>query len=227
MTLAAIFGAQPVAEAHEENLDARIRDYLLQNPEIILEALEVMSKRDAQAGLLRKLDAFPDLFTRPAELGLGAPEAPIKVVEFFDYRCAPCKAVHPKLKAFVNANPDLRIEMRQLPILSPGSERAARFALAVLDQYGPVAYGAVHDRLWDLKGPLNLAAFAMIAKAEGLDFESVDAAMNKPSVDQRIARNRDMAIAFEILGTPAFVSRTSVIFGNTDLEVLGKAWLGP
>lgn len=212
--------------AHEPDLDARIRDYILEHPEIIVEALEVLSQREAQAAVLRKLAQFPDLFTRPPELGLGDPDAPVRVVELFDYRCIPCKAAHPQLQALVAANPQLRIEMRHLPILSPGSERAARFALAVLDLYGPDRYAAVHARLWTLKGPLNTTGFTRIAEQEALDMDAVEAAMDAPWIDDRISTNRDLAIALEIRGTPAFISENSVAFGVSDLQALADGWLG-
>ncbi|MGB1389813.1 MAG: DsbA family protein [Paracoccaceae bacterium] len=211
--------------AHEPDFDARIRDYILNNPEIIVEALEVLSQREAQTALVRKLTQFPDLFTRAPVLGLGDPAAPVRVVELFDYRCTPCKAAHPQLKALVAANPQLRIEMRHLPILSPGSERAARFALAVLELYGPDRYAAVHARLWTQKGPLNTAGFAQIAEQEALDIGAVEAAMDAPWINDRINANRDLAIALDIRGTPAFISQNSVAVGASDLRALAEGWL--
>lgn len=213
------------ALAHEPDLDTRIREYLLQHPEVIVEAMEVLAAREAQAVAQAKLAAFPDLFARPPELGLGDPDAPIRVVEFFDYRCVPCKAVHPELEALVAEHPDLRIEMRHLPILSPGSERAARFALAVRDTYGLEAYAKVHKELWTLRGPLNSAGFERIATALGLDFATLEPAMETDAVDALIAHNRDFAIEMEIRGTPAFASQTSVTFGASGIGALAETWL--
>lgn len=226
LAMALTFGSASFAVAHEDDLDGRIRDYILENPQIIVEALEVLSAREAQAVVQRKLAAYPDMFTQPPELGLGAVDAPIRVVEFFDYRCAPCKEIHPELAALVQANPNLRIDMRHLPILSPGSERATRFALAVLDQYGPEAYEKAHKRLWDLRGPLNMAGFATIARAENLDLKTLETAMHKDWISQRISQNRDMAIDLEIRGTPAFLSPNAVTFGAGNLAELSDTWLG-
>ncbi|WP_095590223.1 DsbA family protein [Actibacterium ureilyticum] len=221
----ALLLAGPGARAETDGFDARVRAYLLANPEVILEALEVLSKREAQAALEQKLAGFPGLFTDPPRHGLGAPDAPVRVIEFFDYKCAPCKAMHPKLVQLVADNPDLRIEMRHLPILSPASERAARFALATRAVAGADAYDRVHDRLWSLRGPMNAAGFARIAADEGLDFDAIAAQMDSDAITARITHNRDVAIALEILGTPAFVTPGSVRFGQSDIDDLAALWL--
>lgn len=213
------------SKADDADFGDRVRAYLLENPEVIIEALEILSEREERAALTTRLAAFPDLFTEDARLGEGDPSAPIRVVEFFDYRCAPCKAVHPKLVALVEAHPEIRIEMRHLPILSPGSERAARFALATEAVHGADAARAVHDRLWQMRGPLNAAGFAAVAEGLGLDFAGIEGEMDSDAIDARIARNRDIAIALEIRGTPAFVTPESVVFGATDIDALAEGWL--
>jgi len=212
------------AFAHEVNFEERVRAYLLNNPQVILDALEVLSSQQAQSEIAQKINAYPDVFHISA-LGLGSPDATTKVVEFFDYRCAPCKAVHPALVSLTEENPDLRIEMRHLPILSPGSERAARFALAIELVEGAETYRAVHNALWTLRGPFNEVSFRGIANDLGFDFEAVYLAMQSPTIDAEINRNRDIAIDLEIFGTPAFISPNSVGFGSTDVNALAELWL--
>ncbi|MDA9865220.1 DsbA family protein [bacterium] len=215
------------AAAHETDaaFEERVRTFLMENPEVILDAMTALSEREIQAAQSRAIAAFPELFTDPAALGMGEADAPVRVVEFFDYKCVPCKTMHPGLKKLVDETPDMRIEMRQLPILSPESERGARFALAVKEVAGNEAYARVHDRLWDLRGPLNQGMFGQIALDEGLDWPSVDAAMDSDAVTARIDRNRDIAIALEILGTPAFVTPRTVTFGQSDIPALAEDWL--
>ncbi|MGR3512871.1 MAG: DsbA family protein [Paracoccaceae bacterium] len=213
------------AEAEEAAFEDRVRAFILDNPEIILEALTILSEREAQAALQAQLATFPDLFAEAPRLGEGRPTAPIRVIEFFDYKCVPCKAIHPQLVSFVEAHPEVRIEMRHLPILTPGSERAARFALATDATYGAEAYRAVHDKLWENRGPLNVAGFQRIADMLDLDYDRIAAAMDSEAIDARITYNRDVAIALGVLGTPAFLTPTSVSFGSTDIDAISKAWL--
>ena len=213
------------AKAEDVYLEDRIRAFILDNPEIILEALAILSEREAKAAMEAKLQAYPDLFTDAPRLGEGAADAPLRVIEFFDYRCIPCKAVHPQLVQFVEKHPEVRIEMRHLPILTPGSERAARFALATEAAYGAEAYRAVHNKLWEIRGPLNNAGFQRVSDALGLDFERIHSDMDRDAIDARIDYNRNVAIALEVLGTPAFVTTNTVSFGSIDIDAISKAWL--
>lgn len=218
-------GAVATASAEEMSFEERVRVFILDNPEVILEALNVLAEREAKAATAAKLTSFPELFTDPARLGEGDATAPLRVVEFFDYKCIPCKAVHPQLVELVDAYPSIRIEMRHLPILSPGSERAARFALAAEAAYGAKAYGEVHERLWEIRGPLNAAGFQRVAEELDLDYDKIEAGMESEAIDARINYNRDVAIALEVLGTPAFVTKDSVAFGSIDIEALAQVWL--
>lgn len=213
--------------AHDDDavFHDRVRSYLLENPGVILEALEQLSAQEAQVQATARIAQFPDLFDRPAILGLGRADASVRIVEFFDYKCVPCKTMHPALKEFVDRTPDARIEMRQLPILSPASERATRFALAVREVAGDAPYAAAHELLWDHRGPYNTVNLARMAEALQLDFATLEDAMDSEAVSQAIATNRDIAIALEVLGTPAFVTPTSVTFGQADVAALTEGWL--
>ncbi len=212
-------------QADEMSFEDRVRAFLLDNPEVIVEALTILSEREAKARTAALLAGFPQLFTDAPRLGEGAPDAPLRVVEFFDYKCVPCKAVHPEIVSFVAEHPEVRVEMRHLPILTPGSERAARFALATDAVHGAEAYAAVHEALWNIRGPLNAAGFQRVAGQLGLDYAPIEAAMESDEIDARIAYNRDAAIALEVLGTPAFLTKDSVVFGSTDMDALSNLWL--
>ena len=218
-------GLSASSYADDASFEDRVRAYLLENPEVIVEALSILAEREERTAIVARLEQFPELFTDESRLREGAASAPIRVVEFFDYKCVPCKTMHPGLVEFVGANPDVQIEMRHLPILTPGSERAARFALATDAAYGPEKYRAVHDQIWASRGPLNVAGFKLIADDLGLDFAKIEALMDESSIDARIDFNRDVAIALEVLGTPAFVTKDSVTFGSTDIATLAALWL--
>ncbi len=217
--------AMPAVAGEPYDFEDRVRAFLLSNPEVIVEALDVLMQREAQQAVVQTLSNYPELFTDAPSLGLGPEDAPIRVVEFFDYKCVPCKAMHDPLISLVKKNPNIRIEMRHLPILSPGSERAARFALAVSAVAGKKAYADVHDDLWAIRGPLNIAAFERIAADHDLDFQAIADMMDSAEISQRISLNRDVAIALEILGTPAFITPKTVNVGQSDVDELAKVWL--
>lgn len=212
------------ADMTDAEFETRLRAYLLAHPEIILEAMETLSQREARAAQTALIAKYPDLFEEPPILSIGSDRATHTVIEFFDYRCAPCKALHPKLKAALANYPHIRVEMRHLPILSPGSERGARFSLATKQTGTPEQYRAVHEALWTLRGPLREPTFEKIALAQGLDWAAIKAEMKSDAVSARISTNRDIAIDLQILGTPAFVTPTSVSFGSTDAAGLVAEW---
>lgn len=201
---------------NQDDFDERVRAFLMANPEVILEALEALSAREAAAQMRLRIAEFPDLFARPPMLGLGSEEAQLRVVEFFDYKCVPCKAVHETLESLTETNPRLRIEMRQLPILTPASERATRFAFAALEAYDVAIYQNVHEALWQHKGPYSIGSFARISEKLGIDFGKIEAVMWSDTVSQRIETNRNIALSLELIGTPAFVTTNAVSIGQTD-----------
>lgn len=213
------------ANAAEQTFEDKVRAYLLSNPEVILEALAVLTEREEAAARKAQIDAYPELFTRKPILGIGDPEADVRVVEFFDYKCLPCKAVHAPLAALVDTNPNLRVEMRQLPILTPGSEKATRFAFAVLEVAGKEAYASAHDMLWAHRGPFNTAVFSRMTEALGLELDVLDPVMWSDEVTEKIDFNRDMAIDLNLVGTPAFVTPTDIAVGTTDIELLKVLFL--
>ena len=221
-----MLSVQPaVADMTDLEFEDRLRTYLLKHPELILEVMETLSERETRSAQTAQIAKYAKMFEEAPVLGIGPREAEHIVIEFFDYRCAPCKALHPKLQAALNDHPNIRVEMRHLPILSPGSERGARFALAVKQVGSAAQYRAVHEALWTLKGPLRAPAFEKIARAQGLDWSAVQAEMQSDAVSDRITNNRDIAIDLQILGTPAFVTPTSVSFGSPDAVGLVADWL--
>ncbi len=212
-------------QAETDDFDDRVRQFLLENPEVILEALEQLSLREQEAALAGQIAQFPDLFARPAVLGMGDANARIRAVEFFDYKCVPCKAVHGPLEAIVADHPQLRIEMRHLPILTPASERATRFAFAVWAISGAEAYAEAHALLWDHTGPYNTGFFDRVSESLALDFAQIEEVMWSEKITTQIDENRDIAIALEIVGTPAFVTPKGISVGSTDVTALKDLFL--
>ena len=215
-----------LGQAHDAHIDEHIRDYILRNPDILLEAMDILSTREKQAALQQSLAPYEEIFTAPAQIGEGAPDAEIRVIEFFDYQCGSCKTIHPALSSIVMRNPQLRIEMRHLPILSPASDRAARFALAVQTLFGSEAHQQVHDQLWRIKGPISFAHIEKITSDMTWDIQEIKSVMESDAITARIDFNKDMALDLDVLGTPAFISRNSISIGRTDLPQMVQDWLG-
>lgn len=207
----------------ENEFNEKVRNYLLNNPEIILEAMELLGEREAERQMAERVSpVYEDLLATDTDLIIGNQNAKIKLIEFFDYRCAVCKSVVPTLEAFVKANPDVAIIKKHLPILTPSSERASRYTLATNMVYGSENYDAMHKYLYKTRRPLNEATFEKAANELGFDHTKIMAQYDADVITQIIITNRDIAIELEIRGTPAFLTPTKLKIGNVDQKVLSE-----
>ena len=216
--------ALPVAACHAQESPAdiafgkRVRTYLLAHPEVLQEALERLQARsdaekasDARAAIAARK---PVLERDPRDPVLGNPQGAVTVVEFFDYRCPFCKAAEPELEKLLAANPDVRLVLKEFPILDAEdqthiSEDAARAAIAA---HAQGRYGAVHRALLAQKG-LDEDAIAAVLKANGVDPGLARAVESSAATTTQIADARALARALGIDGTPAFIVGDQMVAG--------------
>lgn len=208
-------------EAERAEIEGIVREYILENPDIIMEAIAVLRAREEMAAadqqrsqLVERRGDLVDSATSPS---IGAVDSDIVLVEFFDYNCGYCKRVVDNIFELAEANPDLRVVFKEFPILSQSSETAARAALAAANQD---LYVPMHNALMEHRGGLNDETIFAIAEQVGLDVERLREDMSSEAVSQEIAANADLAIALGIRGTPAFVIGDTVIPGAVDLQTL-------
>jgi protein-disulfide isomerase len=198
-----------------------VRDYLLNNPEVLLEAMEVLQERQrvAEAEIVQKaIVARRDEILNDPTAPVGGNEAgDVTLVEFFDYNCPYCRRVAPTVARLEKADPGLRVVYKEFPILGPGSDFAARAALASQRQG---KYFAFHNALMQADGNVTEETVIEIAREVGLDTERLGADMQDPAIDAAIARNRQLASALGINGTPAFVIGDHIVPGAVDLATL-------
>ncbi len=200
---------ETLSEADRAALHAEIRAYLLANPTVIFEAVAEYERRLAseQADMdsaLVEINA-EDLFGPTQSYQGGNPEGDIVLVEFMDYRCGFCRRALPEMSAFVETDGQVRLVIKELPILSPASEVLARFALSVLLEAGPEAYWAAHQKLYAFSGDPTEQALAAFAEELGIPAEPVLARMESAEVTEILTLNRQLAQRLQLSGTPTFV----------------------
>lgn len=223
LLLAPAAGAQEFSPEQKAEIDARIRAYILENPEILVEAMDVLeSRREAQqeerdAALVASLaaDLFDDGYSHVA----GNPDGDVTVVEFSDYRCAYCKKAHDGVRALLEADPNIRLVTKEFPILGPESTYAARAAMASMSQGGDL-YWAFNDELMRHRGEMNEGAVMAIARKVGLDPDLLATDMENPDIARNIQSTYALARRLEINGTPAFVIGQKVIRGYVPFDTL-------
>jgi protein-disulfide isomerase len=204
-------------------LDQAIHDYLMANPEVVLDALKAAQQQaDAQAAeQSRRIIATKqkELVGSPDDLVQGNPKGDITLVEFFDYRCPYCKQVEPSLEALLKEDSKLRVVYKEFPILGEASVYATRVALAAKKQG---KYAEFHRAMMATKGEIGDETVLKVAASLSLDMNKIKADMSAPQIDKLIDTNYALADALNIQGTPAIIIGSTVIPGAVDLDTLRK-----
>ncbi|MGI8658256.1 MAG: DsbA family protein [Candidatus Limnocylindria bacterium] len=207
--------------AELDPFEQRVREYLLKNPEVIMEALQLLQERQraAEAENFKRTIAerSDEILNDPAAPVGGNSEGDVTLVEFFDYNCPYCRRVAPTVSDLEEADPDLRIVYKEFPILGPGSEFAARAALASGKQGKYVPF---HNALMRADEQVTEDTVMEIARQVGLDTEQLKADMQDPEIEEAITRNLQLADALQITGTPSFVIGQQIVPGAVDLGTL-------
>jgi protein-disulfide isomerase len=194
------------SDAQKGEIENIVKDYLLKNPEIFLEiqsALEAKMEQIQAERLKVALAAHAEaLFRDPNAPVAGDPKGDVTVVEFFDYNCGYCKRGFPDVAKLIEAESKVRVVFRELPILSKGSEEAARVAIAANMQG---KYWDFHSRMITFKGQANEASALKIAEKAGLDMARLKQDMKSEKVADEIKKVRDLAQSLNINGTPHFI----------------------
>ena len=207
--------------AQEQAIRKLVRDYLIKNPEIIVEAMQKLREKRLQAErdrIGKMLVAYrKQIFENPQSPIAGNPKGDVTIVEFFDYQCGYCKAVMDRLLKTVKGDGKIRLVFKEFPILGPNSVFAARAALASRNQG---KYFEFHELLMGFKGKLSQEAVFVLAKSIGLDTKRLAKDMNDPKIREVIARNFQLAQILKINGTPAFIIGDRLVPGAISKQQL-------
>jgi protein-disulfide isomerase len=210
--------------AQKTAIDKMIHDYLLNHPEVLIEAVQAADdkmKADAQDKAQKALaEKHKEVFDDPSSPTAGNPHGDVTMVEFFDYRCPYCKQVEPSLEKVLADDHHLRFVYKEFPVLGPVSTTAARAALAARKQG---KYDAFHRAMMAAKGQINDQTVMDVAGSVGLDIGQLQRDMASPEIDKTLKADLALADALDISGTPAFIVGSTIIPGAVDLDALKQA----
>ncbi len=219
---AAAFDLTEMSDDERTALRGEIRSYLMENPQVIMDAVAVLEEQQAKAEAESELGMVAanakDIFEDPTSWVGGNPEGDITLVEFTDYRCGYCRKAHGEVEQLLKSDGNIRFIVKEFPILGQDSMTSARFALAVKMTAGDDAYKTVHDALIALKGPVSAAALTRIAKDAGIDADTAMAKMDSKEVTDIITANHELAQRLQISGTPTFVLDDQMLRGYVPLD---------
>ena len=227
--IAATLLASPAAADLEDMTDderaafrEEVRSYLLENPEVLMEAIGILEQRQAEAQVAADEALVAEHASALFEDGVswvgGNPEGDLTVVEFLDYRCGYCRRAHPEINDLVETDGDIRYIIKEFPILGEQSILASRFAIATRNVVGDEVYKDVHDALMTMRADVTMPALERLAEELDLDGEAIFAAMDAPEVEAEIDANRALAQEMGISGTPTFVVGGQMLRGYLPLE---------
>jgi protein-disulfide isomerase len=212
------------ADMPQAEFERRVRDYLLDHPEVIMEAVSRFEARqrteEESAGQKVVQQRAEEIFRDPDSPVVGNPNGDVTLVEFFDYNCPYCRQMGPVMVQAEAADPKLRIVYKEFPILGPNSVFAAKVALAAHKQG---KYGEFHKALMQVRGVTDDARTLAVAGQVGLDSERLKTDMQDAAIQGLIDRNMALAHALHINGTPGFVVGDRILAGATDLKSLQAA----
>lgn len=231
LALPAAGGAAPLdlsamSEADRAAFGEQVRSYLIENPEVIMEAIQELERRRSAATDANDREMIAANADRLFEDGFsweaGNPEGDVTVVEFLDYRCGYCKRAHPEVATLLEQDPDVRLVVKEFPILGPASVAAGRMALAALeldrDRFEPL-----HDALMDHRGDLTEDVAYRLAAEAGYDVDRLRELAGSTETDDRLQQNYQLAQSLGLQGTPAFVIGNQIVRGYMPAADLAAA----
>lgn len=191
---------------NEDEVKTVVKEYLLNNPEIVKEALDNYAAKEAEKkkqAAVAKLKSHRKALERdPSTPVLGNPDGDVTVVEFFDYNCGYCKMMFPKVWEYVQNDGNIRWVLKDLPSLGETSTIAARAGLAAEKQG---KYFEMHQAMITHQGSLTEEDIVEYAKSAGLDMEKFEKDRKDPALDKILQANRSLAMQFEFYGIPDFI----------------------
>nr|WP_238400494.1 DsbA family protein [Legionella bononiensis] len=205
MTMAADATTTPMSDAQKKEIEKIVHDYLVSNPEVLLEASQALQQKQqqnmqqqAQSAILENADQlFQSKLTT-----VGNAKGSVTIVEFFDYQCIHCKKMSPIIDSLVKKDSGLRVIYKEFPIFGKSSEMASRAALAAGMQG---KYQPMHEALLKIEKRLDDQLVMDAAKSLGLNMDKLKKDMDSKDVTDILEANRQLAEKLHLMGTPAFI----------------------
>lgn len=216
-----------LTNADRKLLQKEIRRYILENPDIIFEAADIVRKREAALEVQEDEELiqsnFNEIFYDNYSYVGGNPDGDITIVEFVDYKCGYCRKAAELVRELIAKDDNIRFVVKEFPILGEASLVSSKFAIAVKNIGGPEKYKVAHDILLALTAEPTEIYLRRIAKELELNPEELFEAMQSDLVAQEIDQTGELAQKLQISGTPTFILGDQFLRGFVPLEILSKA----
>ncbi|HXQ83640.1 MAG TPA: DsbA family protein [Xanthobacteraceae bacterium] len=217
--------ARTFSADQQQQIENIVKNYLVQHPEVLQEAMDALDKHQKQAEADKARATIRDnnatIFNSAHQVVLGNPQSKVAMVEFFDYNCAFCKRALSDMLDLLKTDPDLKFVLKEFPVLGEGSVEAARVAVAArMQDSSGKKYIEFHQKLLGGRGPADKTHALAVAKEVGFDMARLEKDMASDEVKNTIDEDMKLADALGVSGTPSYVIGDEVVVGAVGLDEL-------
>ena len=207
----------------QEDVQQIVRNYLLQNPELLQEVQVALEAQQQQELVIKQSETIAQnselIYSSPYQIEIGDPQAKVTVVEFFDYNCGFCQRALADMEQLIDSNSDVRFILKEFPVLGQGSIEASRVSMA-FSKVMPEQYAQFHIELLRMEGLKDGQRAMELALRMGADEQALLVEMENPGVIEAIQSTYEIANELGITGTPSYIIGNEVIFGAVGHEQL-------
>jgi protein-disulfide isomerase len=217
--------AQSFSDAQRGEIERIVKDYLVAHPEVLQDVMSELEKRQTAAKAEQQTTGVREhkevLFNSSHQVTLGNPHGDVTMVEFFDYNCGYCKRALGDMLQLLKTDPNLKVVLKEYPVLGPGSVEAAQVAVAarMQDKTGK-KYLEFHQKLLGGHGPADKAHALAAAKEVGFDVARIEKDLGSDEVRDTLKENLKVADAIGLDGTPSYIIGTDVVIGAQGYDAL-------
>ena len=205
--------------AQKSEMEAIIKSYLLDHPELLQEMSDKLKAQQAQAETIARTKGLKEnaaaIFKSKLDPVVGNPKGNVIMVEFMDYNCGWCKRSVGEVSQLIESDKDVKVVFKEFPIFGPDSEYAAKAALAANRQG---KYWELHKALYATEGHVNAAVVDDTATRLGIDVVRMKKDMEDTEITKQIDNNHGLGQLLQLTGTPAFIIDQSVSPGYIPLD---------
>lgn len=209
----------------DDHIRQTVKDYLVKNPEVMIEVQEALNEKQAKKTAESQSSTIAamkdEIFNSPNDAVLGNPKGKVTLVEFFDYNCGYCKKSFPDIQALLKENSDLRIVLKDFPILGADSIKAHIVARAFM-KLMPMKYAAFHSEMLMSNGRANEEKAIKLAVKLGVDEQRLRQTMQDEKLQEVFVDNGQLAYALNINGTPTYILGNEILVGAVGENILLK-----
>ena len=215
--------AAALDETQKKEFGEFIREYLIENPEIMLEVQDALQKKQEEIRSQRSVTALSTnqdaIFKSAYDLAIGNPKGDVTVVEFFDYNCGYCRRAHADMEAVIEGDKNVRYVLKEFPILGPDSEAAHKVSDAVR-KLSPENYGAFFRAMMTQDGRASEESALAIAGELGIAEDAIRAKMSESPNTEQVQEAYQLATSLGITGTPSYVIGNETVPGAVGKEAI-------